>query len=341
IPVFGPGSRGARVEGSKSFAKQVMAEAGVATAEHWSGRDPGAARRALDRFGAPFVVKADGLAAGKGVRVCATRREAETAVDDALVRGRFGAAGATLVVEKFLAGPEVSVLALCDGADVRVLPVAQDYKRALDGDAGPNTGGMGAYCPVPAAEDAGLAEWARGDVFGPVLAALRGRGVDYVGVLYAGLVLTPAGPRVLEFNARFGDPEAQAVLPRLCGDLGAALLAGARGDLSRAETPAVDPRACVTVVLASGGYPGPHPTGVPIDGVGEATRVPGALVFHAGTRRDGPRLVTAGGRVLAVSGLGDSIAAARDAAYRAAGHIRFDGLTRRSDIASTPTGAGR
>ncbi|MBW3601463.1 MAG: phosphoribosylamine--glycine ligase [Actinobacteria bacterium] len=339
IPVFGPGARAARVEGSKSFAKQVMADAGVATAAHWSGQDPRAARRALDRFGPPFVVKADGLAAGKGVRVCATREEAETAVDDALVRGLFGAAGATLVVEEFLAGPEVSVFGLCDGADVRILPPVQDYKRAFDGDAGPNTGGMGAYCPVPAAETAGLAEWAGREVFRPVLATLRSRGVDYVGVLYAGLVLTAAGPRVLEFNARFGDPEAQVVLPRLRGDLGPLLLACARGDLSRADAPAVDPRACVTVVLASGGYPGPHATGVPIHGVTEAAGVPGALVFHAGTRRDGARLVTAGGRVLAVSGLGDSIAAARDVAYGAAGRIRFDGLTRRTDIASSPTGA--
>jgi phosphoribosylamine---glycine ligase len=337
IDVFGPTADGARIEGSKTFAKDVMAAAGVPTAAHWSGSDPAEARAALDRFAPPYVVKADGLAAGKGVRICAERAEAEEAIDDALVAGAFGEAGATLVIEEFLHGPEVSLFGLCDGTTVVPLVPAQDFKRALDGDEGLNTGGMGAYSPVPAFTP-DMVDDVTATVLQPTLDELGRRGTPFVGVLYAGLVLTDAGPRVLEFNARFGDPETQVVLPRLVSDLGQLLLACARGELADHGPLEWDGRACVTVVLASGGYPEAYATGKAITGLGEAAGVPSAVVFHAGTRLEGAEVVTAGGRVLAVSGLAESILSARALAYTAADAIAFDGLHRRGDIAATPTG---
>jgi phosphoribosylamine--glycine ligase len=333
IPVFGPTSEGARIEGSKTFAKDVMEAAGVPTAAHWSGTDDDEAKQALRRFAPPYVVKADGLAAGKGVRICADLGEAEQAVDDALVDRVFGEAGAKLVIEEFLHGPEVSLFGLCDGRTVVPLVPAQDFKRALDGDEGLNTGGMGAYSPVPAFTDDLVDEVTR-SVLEPTMAELRRRGIDFVGVLYAGLVLTDDGPRVLEFNARFGDPETQVVLPRLDSDLGELLLACARGELASFGPLAWDPQACVTVVLASGGYPGPYETGRKITGLEAAMSVDRAVVFHAGTRRDGDAVVTAGGRVLAVSGWGSDIADARANAYAAADQVDFQGLHRRDDIAA-------
>jgi phosphoribosylamine---glycine ligase len=338
IPVFGPTAEGARIEGSKAFAKDVMESAEVPTAAYWTGEDPGEAKEALARFAPPYVVKADGLAAGKGVRICAALAEAEEAVDEALVARAFGDAGARLVIEEFLHGPEVSLFGLCDGNTVVPLVPAQDFKRALDGDEGRNTGGMGAYSPVPAFDDE-LVKEVTETILRPTLSELRRRGVRFVGVLYAGLVLTAAGPRVLEFNARFGDPETQVVLPRLRTDLGELLLACATGQLGSFGPLAWDDRACVTVVLASGGYPGPYERGRQIHGLEAAGRVTGAAVFHAGTRREGDRVVTAGGRVLAVSGLGATIAEARATAYAAADEITFEGLHRRSDIAAAPTGA--
>jgi len=336
IPVFGPTAEGARIEGSKAFSKAVMAEAGVATAGYWTGTDPDATKRALDGFAPPYVVKADGLAAGKGVRICADRAEAEDAIDDAMVRQVFGAAGTTVVIEEFMTGPEVSLFGLCDGSTVVPLVPAQDFKRALDGDAGLNTGGMGAYSPVPAVTPA-MVEEARRAVLQPVLDALKARGIDYVGVLYAGLMLTPDGVKVLEFNARFGDPETQVVLPRLRSDLGALLLACATGRLAEFGPLEWDERACVTVIMASGGYPGEYATGVPIHGLDEASSVEDVMVFHAGTRRDGDAVVTAGGRVLAVSAFGDDIAASRGRAYDAVGRIGFDSAHYRRDIAEHPT----
>ena len=332
IPVFGPTAEAARIEGSKSFAKEVMAAAGVPTAGYWSGDDPEQARGALEDFAPPYVVKADGLAAGKGVRICADRAEAEQAITDLLVEQTLGAAGSLVVIEEFLDGPEMSVFGVCDGTDVVLLAPAQDFKRAGEGDTGPNTGGMGAFCPYPfdpAAHDA-----LRDSVFKPVLADLAGRGTRYVGVLYAGLILTSDGPKVLEFNARFGDPETQVVLPRLRSDLGALLLASANGKLGTAPALEWDDGACVTVVLASGGYPSSYDTGKAIEGLDAAGAVDGAIVFHAGTRRDERAVVTAGGRVLAVSGKGDTVSAARDVAYAAADRISFDGLYRRNDIAA-------
>lgn len=329
VRVFGPSAAAARIEGSKRFAKDIMTAAGVPTARYWAGSDPSAAVDALDAFAPPYVVKADGLAAGKGVRICADRDGAVAAIEESMIAGRYGDAGDAVVIEEFLAGPEVSVFALCDGADVRLLAPAQDFKRALDGDEGPNTGGMGAWCPYPL-DDAFLRDLER-TVFRPVLAALAARDLPYVGVLYAGLVLTDRGPQVLEFNARFGDPETQVVLPRLRSDLGLLLAACADGVVASAPPVAWDHRACVTVVLASGGYPGTYTIGLPIRGLDADHE--DAVVFHAGTRREGDRVVTAGGRVLAVSGLGASVGEARAAAYAAADRLAFDGLHRREDIA--------
>lgn len=332
IPVFGPTAEAARIEGSKAFAKDVMEAAGVPTAGYWSGSDPEQARAALEDFAPPYVVKADGLAAGKGVRICADRDQAEQAITDLMVEQTLGAAGSIVVIEQFLDGPEMSVFGVCDGSDVVLLAPAQDFKRAYDGDEGPNTGGMGAFSPYPF--DAAEYDSLTLSVFNPVLRELAARGLSYVGVLYAGLILTADGPKVLEFNARFGDPETQVVLPRLQSDLGALLLACANGELPQAPALQWDERACVTVVLASGGYPGGYETGKAITGLDGAAAVEDALVFHAGTRREGETIVTAGGRVLAVSGFGATVAAARDAAYAAADRITFDGLYRRSDIAA-------
>lgn len=331
IPVFGPTRGGALLESSKSFTKDVLAAAGVPTARHWAGNDPQEALAALDDFTAPYVVKADGLAGGKGVRICADRAEAEAAVREMLVDLIFGEAGSRLVIEEFLDGREVSLLVLCDGERVVPLAPAQDYKRALDDDKGLNTGGMGAYSPV--ADFRGpQARQACDELVKPVADELRSRGIRYVGVLYAGLMLTADGPKVLEFNVRFGDPETQVVLPRLRTPLGSLLLACTQGNLPQELT--WDDQACVTVVLASAGYPAGYDVGKPIEGLETAESVEHAVVFHAGTRREGDRVVTAGGRVLAVSGMGETVGQARAAAYAAADTISFDGLQRRSDIAA-------
>jgi phosphoribosylamine--glycine ligase len=332
VPAFGPTRAGARLEGSKAWAKELCERAGIPTGRARVVRDVAEGLAALDELGPPYVVKADGLAAGKGVVVTEDRERAARALEDCLVRGAFGQAGATVLVEEHLAGREVSAFALTDGRRAVPLAMAQDFKRALDGDAGPNTGGMGAYSPVPFVDDA-LAEAISREVLERVAEALHAEGLDYRGVLYAGLMLTEDGPRVLEFNCRFGDPEAQALMPRVRSGLARTLLACARGDLGEARIELED-QACVTVVAASGGYPGPHETGFPIEGLEAAAQVPGAVVFHAGTAlRDG-RVVTAGGRVLAVSGLGGTIERARSIAYEALSRIRFPGMHHRSDIAA-------
>jgi len=311
VLVFGPSAAAARIEGSKSFAKEVMSAAGV----------PTAARLPIAR--PPCVVKADGLAAGKGVWVCRTQVE----VDDAL-RALRGAPG-ELVVEELLEGPEVSLFAVCDGRGALPFASAQDFKRAFDGDKGPNTGGMGAWAPVLSAD---AATSLVAEVHTPVLEELARRGAPFVGLLYAGLMLTEDGPRVLEFNCRFGDPETQAVLPLVETDLLEVLGAAARGDLP-GEAIALSPSSAVTVVVAGGGYPAEGDRGGEIRGVDEAEAV-GALVFHAGTARQGERLVTNGGRILAVTGVGPSVRDARDLAYRAAGRIGFAGMRFRTDIAA-------
>jgi phosphoribosylamine---glycine ligase len=332
IAAFGPVGGAAAIEGSKAFAKDVMVAAGAPTAGYVATSERDAAHEALERFAAPYVVKADGLAAGKGVRICASLDEARVAVDDALVRRLFGEAGAHVVVEEFLHGPERSVFGVCDGEEVVLLSPAQDYKRALDGDEGLNTGGMGAYTPVPGF---GLDEVAYLEdlVFRPVLRQLAARGTPYRGLLYAGLVDTAEGPKLLEFNARFGDPETQVILPRLASDLGDLLWASATGSVGAVEV-AWHEDAVVTVVLASGGYPGSYPTGLPILGLAAAASREGVQVFHAGTaQKDDGTVVTAGGRVLNVTARGEDVATARSRAYEAAAAISWEGMHHRTDIA--------
>ncbi len=302
--VFGPGADGAMLEGSKAWMKELLNEAGVPTAAHGSFTELEPALQFLDTMVPPFVVKTDGLAAGKGVVVTESLTEARNAVGDYLSGSAFGDAGRRLVIEEGLVGPELSVLAICDGNTAWALPPAQDFKRALDGDEGPNTGGMGAYSPVPAAPDS-LLQTVMLDFVEPTLATLRNRGIDYRGVLYAGMMLTPQGPKILEYNVRFGDPETQVVLPRLESDL-AALLAGAAA--GRLDTPIEwSDDAVVTVVCASEGYPASPRTGDVINGMETAQAMDGVQVFCAGVGSSDSRLVTAGGRVLNVTGRGPSL----------------------------------
>jgi phosphoribosylamine--glycine ligase len=339
--VFGPGADGARLEGSKAFMKEVLAEAGVPTARFGVFSDPVEARAYLRTLPGPWVIKTDGLAAGKGVLVTGSLAEAEADIDAKLSGDAFGQAGRQVVVEEGLTGPECSLLVLCDGERLAPLPPAQDFKRLGECDRGPNTGGMGAYSPLPFMDDA-LVDQLVDEAVRPLVAALRARGIDYRGVLYAGLMLTAEGPRVLEFNVRFGDPEAQVVLPRLDGDLAGLLAEVAAGALT--TVPRVRPDAAVCVVLASEGYPEAPRTGDEIAGLVEAGSVEGVTVFHAGTAAvtsgtggraaDGTVAVrTAGGRVLGLTALADSLGEARERAYRSVAAISWPGLQARSDIA--------
>ncbi|MGI9020607.1 MAG: phosphoribosylamine--glycine ligase [Solirubrobacterales bacterium] len=330
VPAFGPSAPAARLEGSKVHAKEVMAEAGVPTASHVVLHDRDEAMERLAEAEYPVVLKADGLAAGKGVIIAGTEAEAADAVELFFVEQRFGAT--EVVLEEHLEGEELSLLALCDGENVVPLAPAQDYKRIFDGDEGPNTGGMGSYSPVPGVDAATLEELADA-VHRPVVELLAARGTPFHGVLYAGLMMTAAGPRVLEFNCRFGDPETQAVLPRLRSDLGELFRASREpGGLAGAEAE-FDDRWAVTVVLASAGYPGGASKGDVISGLGEAGALEGVELTHAGTARDGEAVVTAGGRVLSVTALGSGAAEARDRAYEAARLISFEGMQMRTDIA--------
>ena len=329
--VFGPSAAAAQIEGSKSHAKELMLRAGIPTAEARTVETLDDAVAALDLFGPPYVIKADGLAAGKGVTVTSDRAEAIEAVEARLVRRIFGDAGRQVVIEEFLDGEEASLIAFTDGTTVVPCAPAQDYKRVFDDDEGANTGGMGSYSPVPACPT-DVAERILEQVLRPMVAELDERGMPFTGALYAGLALTSKGPRVIEFNARFGDPETQALIPRIASDLGEICLASATGRLEEVRIE-WSPHACVAVVLASGGYPGPHKTGFEITGVDDANSLEGVEVFHAGTALEDGRLVTAGGRVLAVSALGESYAEARTLAYKAADMIDFEGKHVRRDIA--------
>ena len=333
---FGPAAAGARIEGSKAWAKELLLRHGIPTGRAEITDDVTRALIMIDAFEPPYVIKADGLAAGKGVVVTADRQEAVEAVESMLVDRAFGPAGDRVLIEEHLQGREVSVLALTDGECVLPLEPAQDFKRAMDGDRGPNTGGMGAFSPVPAIDDV-TGRRITDEILEPTIAALAAEGVPYRGVLYAGLMLTAEGPKVLEFNARFGDPEAQAVLPRLDSDLAELLMACVEGRLGEAKV-AWSPESCVTVVLSSGGYPGPYRTGLPIEGLGAAGKSDRVAIFHAGTARRDGRVVTEGGRVLAVSALGTDLADARARAYRAASLVSFEGAHRRSDIAKEAAG---
>jgi len=331
LTCFGPSAASAQLEASKSFAKTVMAAASVPTAMARLADTPAEAADALDAFGPPYVVKADGLAGGKGVVVTDDRSEALA----------HAAAAGRVVIEEYLDGPEVSLFCLCDGVDALALPAAQDFKRLGDGDTGPNTGGMGAYSPLP---------WAPPDLAGtvvdrvalPVLAEMAARGTPFVGLLYVGLALGAAGPRVVEFNARFGDPETVVVLPRVANGIGSLLTACARGDLASAGPIRERGAAVVAVVLAAAGYPGQVRTGDEVTGLDAAAALPGVGVLHAGTRRDtAGRVRSTGGRVLAVSGTGADLAGARDAAYAGVAKLGLAGGQFRHDIAGAAVGSGR
>jgi phosphoribosylamine--glycine ligase len=346
--VLGPGADGARLEGSKAFMKQVCEQARVPTARwaSFGAEDLEAALGFLSSLPGPYVVKTDGLAAGKGVLVTEELGEAAADVRAKLSGESFGAAGRRIVIEEALSGPEVSLLVLCDGRRLVPLPPAQDHKRLGDGDTGPNTGGMGAYSPVPVA-GSGVVDEIMEQIVEPTAARLRRLGIDYRGVLYAGCMLTDNGAKLLEYNVRFGDPETEVVLGRIGGDL-AALLRGAAEGRVRDPEPA-PPSASVCVVLAAPGYPEAPRTGAAIEGLEQAGTVEGVTVFHAGTSRDAEGVVrTAGGRVLAVTALGPDLAAARERAYRAVGLVGFDDMQYRHDIAAaaavaaaaTPAGEG-
>jgi len=330
VLVFGPSQAAARLESSKAFAKDLMARYGIPTARFRAFQDAAAARRFCRELGAPLVVKADGLAAGKGAMVCATLPEADAAIRLCLDEGAFGAAGRTVVVEEFMTGEEASFFVITDGASALPLPAAQDHKTIFDDDRGPNTGGMGAYSPAPVMDEA-MTGRVMEEIVTPTLAAMAKEGAPYAGVLFVGLMIGPDGPRVVEFNCRFGDPECQAILPRLDEDIVPVFEAVASG---RGLPASLRWRreASVCVVLASPGYPGTPRAGLPIEGVEAAAALPGVHVFHAGTARRDGALLTAGGRVLGVQTLGGDIRAAIERAYDAVGRIRFEGMQFRHDI---------
>jgi phosphoribosylamine---glycine ligase len=329
--VFGPGADGAHLEGSKAWMKEIAADADVPTARHGAFTQRDEAEAFLDTLGDLYVIKTDGLAAGKGVLVTADRVEASEAVAGYLSGHRFGDAGRRVVIEEGMTGPELSLLAVCDGRRAVALAPAQDFKRVFDGDQGPNTGGMGAYSPVPIVDDDLVAQ-VMDRFVEPTLATLRERGIDYRGVLYAGLMLTAEGPKLVEYNVRFGDPEAQVVLPRYAGDLAALLAEAASGSLATDPTFLDD--AAVTVVAATEGYPESPRSGDVIEGLDEASTMEGVTVFGAGVARDDQgRLVTSGGRVLSVTAVGPTLTIARDRAYAAVDAITWPGKHARRDIA--------
>lgn len=339
LAVFGPTREAAQMEGSKAFAKEIMLEAGVPTGRAEVFTDYDEAMACIKNSGSPYVVKADGLAAGKGVVVAKDDQTAYEALKACFVDRAFGAAGEKVLIEEFLEGQEVSILTFVDGEDILPMAPAQDYKRVGDGDTGPNTGGMGSYSPVPvlSAQDY---ERSVEEILRPTARALAGRGIHFRGILYAGLILTDQGPKVLEFNVRFGDPEVQAVLPRLKSDLVEAMLAVLEGRLPETRMEWEDDP-CVTVVVASGGYPASYRKGYPIAGLEEAGSIERVTVFHAGTRLgEGGEVLTSGGRVLNVSALGGDFSAAREVAYQAVGRIDFTDMYYRKDIALRTIGEG-
>ncbi len=329
--VFGPGADGAHLEGSKAWMKELVAEAGIPTARHGAFAELEPARAFLRSMPKPYVIKTDGLAAGKGVLVTDSLSEAEADLEAKLAGETFAGAGRTVVIEEGMSGPELSVLAVCDGTDAVLLPAAQDFKRAYDGDAGPNTGGMGAFSPVPGVDIDALDIKAR--FIEPTLNALRKRDIDYRGVLYAGFMLTEDGPKLVEFNVRFGDPEAQVVLPRLTGDLAELLAAAADG---RVPTSVEVSRDAAVVVIAAG-----ETAGVPIEGTSAAESLEGVTVVHArtGLDHDGRVVTAGGGRILGVVGQAQALAGARQRAYAGMDLIKFEGMQYRRDIAAAAAGS--
>lgn len=336
IPCFGPNAYAAQLEGSKAFAKNVMRDAGVPTADFAVFDEPADARAYVLEKGAPLVVKADGLAAGKGVVVASTTEEAVAALDEIMGRKAYGRAGDHVVVEECLIGEEASFLCFCDGDTVLPLPSAQDHKAVFDGDKGPNTGGMGAYSPAPVLPASRYDEIIE-MVIRPVMREMERRGSPFSGILYAGLMMTAAGPKVLEFNVRFGDPECQPLLMRLDGDLAAIMLACATGRLNEV-TLDLKPQTALGVVVAAKGYPGTYPKGMVIEGIQEAEALGDIKVFQAGTRLEDGRTVSTGGRILCVTALGDDLAAAQRRAYEALAHIRMPDCHFRTDIGAKGLG---
>lgn len=331
LKIFGPTEAAARLESSKAFSKELMQRIGVPTAAHRSFTDVDSAVAYIRQQGAPIVVKASGLAAGKGAVVCMELEEAISTAKDMLAGNVFGSAGSEVVVEEFMQGEEVSLFALCDGSNYLTLAPAQDHKAIFDGDKGPNTGGMGAYAPAPALTPA-LQQEAEERIIAPVLTEMQRMNCPFIGVLYCGLMLTEEGPKVVEFNARFGDPECQILLPLIENDLLDILEAACDGNLDRIEVKNAS-RACVCVVMAADGYPEAYPKGMAISGLESSVEDPGRVVFHAGTEMRNGQLVTNGGRVLGVTALGDTIHDAVANAYEAVGAIHFDQAYYRRDIA--------
>jgi len=330
LRIWGVNQKAAQFESSKVFSQNFMEKYGIPTAAAGTFSEARAAKKFAATLGGRCVVKADGLALGKGVLLCANQTEAEKAVDEILVNKAFGAAGSRVVIQEFLEGVEVSLHALCDGVIAKLFPTSQDHKRALDGDLGLNTGGMGTYSPTPFLTETELAETGR-KILGPFMRGCQAEGIDYRGILYPGVMLTKNGPKVLEFNARFGDPETQVYLTRLENDLVELLEASVDGTLSKIEMK-WSPLASVCVVMASGGYPGNYAKGKPISGLDAANALPRTKVFHAGTMLSSNQIVTNGGRVLGVTALGNDLKSAQAAAYAAAEKIHFDGAHFRRDI---------
>lgn len=331
LRIFGPDKAGAQLEGSKAFAKKLLDENGIPTAVSGTFTDAGSAKAYLTRHPPPYVVKADGLAAGKGVLICASHEEAEASVEEMLVRKAFGRAGEKIVIEEFLEGEEASFMVLTDGEHILPLASSQDHKRVFDGDQGPNTGGMGAYSPAPVITKA-LHDRILQQVFTPLLAGLKQLGIVYRGVLYAGLMITKNGPKVLEFNARFGDPECQPIMMRLKSDLVPLLEASIGGKLDQVEAAWHDDPA-VCVVLCAAGYPGAYDKGKEIHGLEKLRHWQNGFVFHAGTAKNKGLYITSGGRVLGVTSRGTTIDAAVNEVYRAVGDISWEGMHYRKDIA--------
>jgi len=329
LPVFGPSRAAAQLEASKSFAKTIMRRSGIPTAEAKRFTDADSAIRGMDEFKPPWVIKADGLAAGKGVTVTSDREKAVEAIRESLEKNAFGEAGRLVLLEEYLDGEELSVMAISDSRKVLILAPAQDHKRIFDNDEGPNTGGMGAYSPVPTATPELLKE-VHDRILQPCIEGMAEQDAPFRGILYAGLALTREGPKVIEFNARFGDPETQVILPRMKDDLLLVMMESIGSGLRRNSLNFTD-EAAISVVASSGGYPGEYQTGIPITGLDEAERA-GAVVFHAGTRAEGTAVLTAGGRVLNITATGATLAEAARKAYEAADLIKFEGMHFRRDI---------
>lgn len=332
LRIWGPNRQAAQFESSKVFAQSFMEKHGIPTAKAGTFTDPQAASRFAASLGGRCAVKADGLALGKGVLICRDMAQADAAIAEVLVKKAFGAAGQRTVIQELLEGTEISLHALCDGSSAKLFPTSQDHKRALDGGQGPNTGGMGTYSPTPFLTDVHLG-LAYNAILAPWLKGCAAEGIDYRGLLYPGLMLTRDGPKVLEFNARFGDPETQVYLPRLENDLAELLEASVNGTLGPMRL-SWKPVTAVCVVMASGGYPGAYAKGKPITGLAESAQLPNTKVFHAGTQRHGDTVVTSGGRVLGVTAWAEDLAGARTAAYAAVERIRFEGAHYRRDIAA-------